>query len=160
MIQSFIRNLSEINIIITIIWYVITVQNASFAGKQSNITVILHIALSLFMSMLEHVITALSWSVRVRLLCNDKIVDVYSQLSRTSKQRWGWIRDQRNLDQVLLKSISDVHAQKWNERDFSPPLCTYRLNSANRTSWGWWDEWVDTARTDKHTTYEHRVHLY
>ena len=24
-------------------------------------------------------------------------------------------------------------------------LCTYRLNWARRTSWGWWDEWDDTA---------------
>ena len=28
---------------------------------------------------------------------------------------------------------------------FRPPLCTYRLNWAKRTSWGWWDEWSDTA---------------
>ena len=26
-----------------------------------------------------------------------------------------------------------------------PLLCTYRLNWARRTSWGWWDEWDDTA---------------
>ena len=26
-----------------------------------------------------------------------------------------------------------------------PPLCTYRLNWARRTSWGWWDEWDDTV---------------
>ena len=24
-------------------------------------------------------------------------------------------------------------------------LCTYRLNWTRRTSWGWWDEWDDTA---------------
>ena len=28
---------------------------------------------------------------------------------------------------------------------FRPPLCTYRLNWIRRTSWGWWDEWDDTA---------------
>ena len=27
---------------------------------------------------------------------------------------------------------------KWNESGFRPPLCTYRLNWAGRTSWGWW----------------------
>ena len=26
-----------------------------------------------------------------------------------------------------------------------PPLCTYRLNWARRTSWGWWDDWDDTV---------------
>ena len=34
---------------------------------------------------------------------------------------------------------------KWNESDSRPLLCTYRLNWAVRTSWGWWDEWDDTA---------------
>ena len=34
---------------------------------------------------------------------------------------------------------------KWNESGFRPPLCTYRLNWARRTAWGWWDEWDDTV---------------
>ena len=34
---------------------------------------------------------------------------------------------------------------KWNEWGFRPPLCIHRLNWAGRTSWGWWDEWDDTA---------------
>ena len=34
---------------------------------------------------------------------------------------------------------------KWNESGFRPLLCTYRLNWARRTSWGWWDEWDETA---------------
>ena len=34
---------------------------------------------------------------------------------------------------------------KWNESGFRPPLCTYRLNWARRTSWGWWDDWNDTV---------------
>ena len=29
---------------------------------------------------------------------------------------------------------------KWNESDCRPLLCTYRLNWARRTSWGWWDD--------------------
>ena len=36
-------------------------------------------------------------------------------------------------------------ANKWNESGFRPPLCTYRLNWARRTSWGWWDDWDDTV---------------
>ena len=35
--------------------------------------------------------------------------------------------------------------RKWNESGFRPPLCTYRLNWARRTSWGWWDDWDDTV---------------
>ena len=34
---------------------------------------------------------------------------------------------------------------KWNESSFRPPLCTYRLNWAKRTSWGCWDDWDDTV---------------
>ena len=34
---------------------------------------------------------------------------------------------------------------KWNESGFRPPLCTYRLNWARRTFWGWWDDWDDTV---------------
>ena len=34
---------------------------------------------------------------------------------------------------------------KWNESGFRPPLCTYRLNWARRTSWGWRDEWDDNV---------------
>ena len=35
----------------------------------------------------------------------------------------------------------------WNEWGFRPLLCTYtgRLNWSRRPSWGWWDEWDDTA---------------
>ena len=35
--------------------------------------------------------------------------------------------------------------EKWNESGFRPPLCTYRLTWARRTSWGWWDDWDDTV---------------
>ena len=38
-----------------------------------------------------------------------------------------------------------VHKWKWNESGFRPLLCIYRLNWTRRTSWGWWDEWDDTA---------------
>ena len=42
-------------------------------------------------------------------------------------------------------SIYPLSANKWNESGFRPPLCTYRLNWARRTSWGWWDDWDDTV---------------
>ena len=44
----------------------------------------------------------------------------------------------------LNHSSPDIE-RKWNESGFRPPLCTYRLNWARRTSWGWWDDWDDTV---------------
>ena len=34
---------------------------------------------------------------------------------------------------------------KWNEWGFRTSLCTYRLNCARKTSWGWWAERDDIA---------------
>ena len=46
-----------------------------------------------------------------------------------------------------VKTLGNLHSYlwKWNESGFRPPLCTYRLNWARRTSWGWWDDWDDTV---------------
>ena len=49
-----------------------------------------------------------------------------------------------NYMQCQLKKFAGCK-KKWNESGFRPPLCTYRLNWARRTSWGWWDEWDDTV---------------
>ena len=43
---------------------------------------------------------------------------------------------------------------KWNKSGFRPPLCTYRLNWARRTSWGWWDEWDDTVLQTQDSKFE------
>ena len=43
---------------------------------------------------------------------------------------------------------------KWNESGFRPPLCTYRLNWARRTSWGWWGEWDDTVLQTQESKFE------
>ena len=43
------------------------------------------------------------------------------------------------------KEVDKTGHMKWNESGFRPPLCTYRLNWARRTSWGWWDDWDDTV---------------
>ena len=43
---------------------------------------------------------------------------------------------------------------KWNESGFRPPLCTYRLNWARGTSWGWWDEWDDTVLQTQDSKFE------
>ena len=43
---------------------------------------------------------------------------------------------------------------KWNQSDFRPLLCTYRLNWARRTSWGWWDDWDDTVLQTQDSKFE------
>ena len=43
---------------------------------------------------------------------------------------------------------------KWNESGFRPPLCTYRLNWARITSWGWWDDWDDTVLLTQNSKFE------
>ena len=43
---------------------------------------------------------------------------------------------------------------KWNESGFRPSLCTYKLNWARRTSWGWWDEWDDTVLQTRDSKFE------
>ena len=53
-----------------------------------------------------------------------------------------------------LKLWIAVARQKWNESGFRPPLCTYRLNWARRTSWGWWDDWDDTVLQTQDSKFE------
>ena len=44
--------------------------------------------------------------------------------------------------------------ERGNESGFRPPLCTYRLNWARRTSWGWWDEWDDSFLQTQYSKFE------
>ena len=48
----------------------------------------------------------------------------------------------------------NTNEMKWNESGFRPPLCTYRLNWARRTSWGWWDDWDDTVLQTQDSKFE------
>ena len=56
------------------------------------------------------------------------------------------------LDFVQL--AGQLQVSKWNESGFRPPLCTYRLNWARRTSWGWWDDWDDTVLQTQDSKYK------
>ena len=47
-----------------------------------------------------------------------------------------------------------VETGKWNKSGFRPPLCTYRLNWARRTSKGRWDEWDDTVLQTQDSKFE------
>ena len=52
---------------------------------------------------------------------------------------------------ILYNNYNEI---KWNESGFRPPLCTYRLNWARRTSWGWWDDWDDTVLQTQDSKFE------
>ena len=52
----------------------------------------------------------------------------------------------------IVKPHRDVKVK--NESGFRPPLCTYRLNWARRTSWGWWDDWDDTVLQTQDSKFE------
>ena len=55
------------------------------------------------------------------------------------------------MDQVIrLCATRNI----WNETGFRPPLCTYRLNWARRTSGGWWDDWDDTVLQTQDSKFE------
>ena len=58
----------------------------------------------------------------------DQQIYIYLKLKKLTEDFW-------NLQMKM----------KWNESGFRPPLCTYRLNWARKTSWGWWDDWDDTV---------------
>ena len=46
---------------------------------------------------------------------------------------------------ISLNTQLSYVKKKWNESGFRPSLCTYRLNWARRTSWGWWDDRDNTV---------------
>ena len=64
----------------------------------------------------------------------------------------GMLHDKR----VIQKPPQAYHLveSKWNESGFRPLLCTYRLNWARRTSWGWWDDWDDTVLQTQDSKFE------
>ena len=55
---------------------------------------------------------------------------------------------------LLRYAMNEWLEMRWNESGFRPPLCTYRLNWANRTPWGWWDEWDDTLLQTQDSKFE------
>ena len=55
---------------------------------------------------------------------------------------------------IWLSFVSFMWSKKWNESGFMPPLCTYRLNWARKTSWGWWDVWDDTVLQTQDSKFE------
>ena len=66
----------------------------------------------------------------------------------------GWWWDTIVTTNYPLKCWPETNEMKWNESGFRPPLCTYRLNWARRTSWGWWDDWDDTVLQTQDSKFE------
>ena len=59
-----------------------------------------------------------------------------------------------NKSKKALLALFLALTLKWNESGFRPSLCTYRLNWARRTSWGWWDDWDDTVLQTQDSKFE------
>ena len=66
----------------------------------------------------------------------------------------GFVGLHPELASTKLLRQTFVLNKKWNESGFRPPLCTYRLNWAKRTSWGWWDDWDDTVLQTQDSKFE------
>ena len=67
---------------------------------------------------------------------------------------WSLIVFHRQSNKTCSPYTTSIHQMKWNESGFRPPLCTYRLNWARRTSWGWWDDWDDTVLQTQDSKFE------
>ena len=121
----------------------------------------------IILSIVTGPVSSCTISTPCRALCRHValVLPVVQQLSSLSHQvliytwvewsTWGWsaLPD----DTALIPQCPSIEKgetwyfsenptpKKWNESGFRPPLCTYRLNWARRTSWGWWDDWDDTV---------------
>ena len=62
------------------------------------------------------------------------------------------------LDKVICRRCHwarhIIYLMALNESGFRPPLYTYRLNWARRTSWWWWDDWDDTVLQTQDSKFE------
>ena len=86
------------------------------------------------------------------------------QVFFTNSSKWPSSSSVNNMHlqrAVINPKIADIFVYKpwrneikWNESGFRPPLCTYRLNWARRTSWGWWDDWDDTVLQTQDSKFE------
>ena len=72
---------------------------------------------------------------------------------RTQRCDWPWTEPPALCEGAALET-SLVQEMKWNESGFRPPMCTYRLNWARRTSWGWCDDGDDTVLQTQDSKFE------
>ena len=79
---------------------------------------------------------------------------IWSLQKRTSTTTYASAIGNATIFKTVKFSSRRLSRMKWNESGFRPPLCTYRLNWARRTSWGWWDEWDDTVLQTQDSKFE------
>ena len=70
---------------------------------------------------------------------------LFMLMTMSSPFMWPWMKIHGHAFKRQINHVPDGNLSKWNESGFRPPLCTYRLNWARRTPWGWWDDWDDTV---------------
>ena len=78
----------------------------------------------------------------------------FSLPKRTSATTYASAIGNATIFKTVTFSSRRLSQMKLNESGFRPPLCTYRLNWARRTSWGWWDEWDDTVLQTQDSKFE------
>ena len=81
----------------------------------------------------------------------------FTHRCRSGEPRYLWGRNAMHAQIDGLVSTVWPMWMKWNENKsglIRPPLCTYRLNWARRTSWGWWDDWDDTVLQTQDSKFE------
>ena len=74
-------------------------------------------------------------------------------MTKFTEYQLGW-KHKITISESVSKRPNLCRKWKWNESGFRPPLCTYRLNWARRTSWGWWDDWDDTVLQTQDSKFE------
>ena len=71
-------------------------------------------------------------------------MDIFRTLRSGSLSVTAMLDFSGEADTTLIHDLGEDD-KKWKESGFRPLLCTYRLNWARSTSWGWWDDWDDTV---------------
>ena len=79
-----------------------------------------------------------------------------SEYTKNLALDWRWSDVLLASTFTIGKTLTFLNMQKmkWNESGFRPPLCTYRLIWARKTSWGWWDDWDDTVLQTQDSKFE------
>ena len=78
----------------------------------------------------------------------------WSLPKRTSATTYASAIGSATIFKTVTFSSRRLSQKKWNESGFRPPLCTYRLNWARITFWGWWDKWDDTVLQTQDSKFE------
>ena len=101
------------------------------------------------------VFSAMSLSYIHLVFINWKAILLSNQILRCNKFNGNsimWTKRSYTLLSIFYRT--GRYKMKWNESGFRSPLCSYRLNWARRTSWGWWDDWDDTALQTQDSKFE------